>query len=54
MKVKAEFAKRLREDPAFARDGQARLDFFYRRHPSWDRDADLYPIYRVDSFPPRP
>lgn len=28
-----------------------RLDFFYRRHPSWDERKDLIPIYRVSSPP---
>ena len=32
----------------FAADPQARLDFFYRRHPSWDERRDLYPVYRAD------
>ncbi len=30
--LKKEFERRLAEDPAFARDPSARLDFFYRRH----------------------
>ncbi|MDP3856755.1 MAG: M14 family zinc carboxypeptidase [Stagnimonas sp.] len=44
-----EFRKRLGSDPAFAADPKARLDFFYRRHPSWDERWNLYPIYRSDS-----
>ena len=31
--VKAEFERRLREDPAFAASPDARLEFFHRRHP---------------------
>jgi len=42
------FAQRL-EDPAFARDAQARLAFFARRHPSWDERLNLYPVLRVDT-----
>lgn len=42
----AEFARRLDTDPAFAADPSARLDFFYRRHPSWDERWNLYPVYR--------
>jgi hypothetical protein len=44
--LEAEFERRLREDPAFAADPGARLDFFYRRHPSWDDRYDVYPVYR--------
>jgi len=47
--LKAEFERRLREDPAFAGDPRARLDFFYRRHPSWDERYRLYPVMRSDS-----
>jgi len=49
--VKAEFEKRLREDKAFAGDPTARLEFFYRRHPSWDERYQLYPVLRVDVAP---
>ena len=45
-KIAAEFKQRL-TDPAFAASPQARLDFFYRHHPSWDERLNLYPIYRV-------
>lgn len=47
-----EFRKRLDHDPAFAADPQARLDFFYRRHPSWDERWNLYPIYRSERVLP--
>jgi hypothetical protein len=49
--VAAEFARRLAEDPDFAQDPQARLDFFYRRHPSYDERHHLYPVYRGASAP---
>ncbi len=49
--LRAEFSKRLAGDPAFAADPQARLDFFYRRHPSWDDRMDLYPVLRVAEDP---
>jgi hypothetical protein len=49
--VKAAFEKRVAEDPAFAKDPAARLDFFYQRHPSWDERLNLYPIYRVEGLP---
>jgi len=47
----AEFKKRLAEDADFAKDPQARLDFFYRRHPSWDDRYNLYPLYRTAAKP---
>lgn len=50
-KVKAEFEARLREDPAFAKSPQARLDFFYRRHTAWDERYNLYPVLRTQTVP---
>lgn len=49
--LKAEFERKLKDDPAFARDPAARLDFFYRRSPSWDAGYGLYPVLRIDSVP---
>jgi hypothetical protein len=46
-----EFAKRLAQEPEFAKDPAARLDFFYRRHPSWDERQNLYPVVRVKEKP---
>lgn len=48
--LRREFERRL-EDPAFAADPNARLDFFYRRHSSWDERYNLYPVFRVASEP---
>jgi len=48
---KAEFLRKLETDKDFARDPKARLDFFYRRQPSWDTSFNLYPVYRVDARP---
>jgi hypothetical protein len=48
--VRAEFVRRL-EDPKFAADPNARLDFFYQRHSSWDERYNLYPVYRVAGAP---
>ncbi|MBI1732270.1 MAG: M14 family metallopeptidase [Gammaproteobacteria bacterium] len=42
------FQRRLEEDPAFAADPKARLDFFHRRHPSWDERYNLYPVLRLE------
>ena len=49
--VAAAFKKRLAGDPAFAASPAARLEFFYRRHPSWDERLNLYPVYRVATAP---
>jgi hypothetical protein len=48
--LRREFERRL-DDPAFATDPNARLDFFYRRHSSWDERYNLYPVFRVASEP---
>ena len=47
--LQAEFARALENDPAFAADPGARLDFFCRRHASFDDRRHLYPILRRDS-----
>ena len=47
--VKLEFERRLREDAAFAADPSARLQFFARRHPSWDERFMLYPVFRLET-----
>jgi murein tripeptide amidase MpaA len=44
--LRAEFEQRLHEDAAFAGSPEARLEFFHRRHPSWDERYGLYPVYR--------
>jgi hypothetical protein len=49
--VAADFRKRLAEDPQFAASPSARLEYFYRRSPSWDERLNLYPVYRVDTAP---
>ena len=45
------FEQRVEEDPEFAGDARARLDFFYRRHSAWDERFNLYPVLRVDRAP---
>jgi hypothetical protein len=46
--VKAAFQKKLAEDPAFAKNAFARLDFFAARHSSYDERYKLYPVMRSD------
>ncbi|MDO9454054.1 MAG: M14 family metallopeptidase [Stagnimonas sp.] len=48
----AEFNVKLSSDKAFAASPAARLEFFYRRHPSWDEQYFLVPVYRLDVFTP--
>ena len=52
--LKEEFDHRLRLDPAFAAAPSARLEFFLRRHSSWDTQLNLYPVFRVDERPAIP
>jgi hypothetical protein len=45
----AAFRKQVESDPAFAKNPHARLEFFARRHASWDERLNLYPVMRTDS-----
>ena len=47
----AQFRQKLADEPAFARNPHARLEFFARRHASWDERLNLYPVMRVDVAP---
>jgi Zinc carboxypeptidase len=47
--LKKEFERKLSEEPDFAKSPAARLDFFHQRHPSWDEQFNLYPVFRVDA-----
>ncbi|PNS07765.1 M14 family metallopeptidase [Solilutibacter silvestris] len=49
--LKQEFEQRLKNDADFAKSPQARLDFFYRRHPAYDPALRLYPVFRSDTVP---
>ena len=44
--LKAEFEAKLAADKAFADSPGRRLEFFARRHPSWDDRYRLYPVLR--------
>lgn len=50
-KVRAEFEQRLKDDAAFAASPQARLEFFARRHSSWDSQYRRYPVVRLAQAP---
>lgn len=47
----ASFRRKLLEEADFAKDPQARLDFFARRHSAWDDRYGLYPVLRTDLAP---
>ncbi len=47
----AEFKRRVDSDPAFAKNAHARLEFFARRHASWDERFNLYPVLRTNVAP---
>ncbi|MBJ6978164.1 M14 family metallopeptidase [Luteimonas sp. MC1895] len=50
--VRAAFERRLAEDAAFAASASARLEWFHRRHASWDERLGLYPVFRTAVTPP--
>jgi len=47
----ASFKNKLAADPEFAKNPRARLQFFARRHASWDERLNLYPVYRTAVVP---
>ena len=49
--LQAAFKARLESDAAFAKDPAARLEFFARRHTSWDERFQLYPVLRTAIVP---
>jgi hypothetical protein len=46
-KLREEFEKKLASDATFAASPRARLEFFYRRSPYWDKQMNLYPVGRI-------
>lgn len=50
--LREEFAARLKADAGFASNPSDRLEFFMRRHSSWDERYNLYPVLRLDVPPP--
>jgi hypothetical protein len=48
--LKTEFEARLKDDPAFAKSPEARLEFFYRRSPWYtQQNVGVYPVVRLDT-----
>ena len=50
-KLAARFKAQIETDPAFAKSGEARLEFFARLHSSWDDRFNLYPVMRTATAP---
>jgi murein tripeptide amidase MpaA len=46
-KLQAEYQHKVDTDKAFAASQEARLEFFARRHSSWDERYNLYPVLRT-------
>lgn len=48
--LKAEFEKKLHDDPAFAADSEARLTFFFERSAWYSaQDVGAYPVLKLDA-----
>lgn len=45
--LKEEFAAAVAADPELAKSTDAKREWFYRRHPSWDERINLIPVYRT-------
>ncbi len=45
--MRAAFDAALAADPELAKSPRLRLDWFYKRHPTWDERVDLLPVYRT-------
>jgi murein tripeptide amidase MpaA len=41
------FKKKIAEDAEFAKDPQARLQYFYKLHSAWDEEFNKYPVMRL-------
>jgi len=46
-----QFRQKVAQEPAFAKNAHARLEFFARRHSSWDERFNLYPVMRTNAAP---
>ncbi|HEX7816977.1 M14 family metallopeptidase [Dyella sp.] len=48
--LKNEFERKLKDDPAFAKDSNARLSFFFQRSPWYSvQGVGAYPVLRLDA-----
>src|SRR5262249_32209797 len=49
-RLEAARTRRLKAHAGCAANPRARLEFFLRRHSSWDSRMILYPVFRVDEL----
>jgi hypothetical protein len=49
--LRDEFERKVATDAAFRANAAARLEFFLRRHSSWDERHNLYPVLRSPEIP---
>lgn len=49
--LRTAFDAALAADPELAKSPERRLEWFYRRHPSWDERANLLPVYKSATRP---
>lgn len=45
--LKDEFEKKMKEDPAFAKNPNFILNWFFSKTPYWDKMKDIYPIGKI-------
>lgn len=45
--LKAEFEKKKADDPQFAKNPNAMLNWFYSKTPYWDKRKDIYPVGKI-------
>ena len=45
-KIKEEFNALADLDPEFAKSSEKKLEFFYKKHPSWDQRFNRYPVFK--------
>lgn len=49
--LRAKFEADVAADPELAKSPGKKLEWFYRRHPSWDERFNMLPIYKIDRSP---
>ena len=46
--IKMRYGHRMKNDPAFAKDGRAQLDLIYRHSHHYEAEHMRYPVFRID------
>ncbi len=47
--LRAEYEAAIAADPELAKSTDAKREWFYKRHPSWDERINLLPVYRTSA-----